>query len=458
MAVWRWTDEEVRQALGLASGVTGQDREFNGISTDSRSVEPGDLFVALVGPSFDGHDFVEAALDKGAAGVVVQRELDVEGPLYLVGDTLEALGALAHHRRHRLGARVVAVTGSSGKTSTKELLRATLSGAHRVHATAGNMNNRIGLPLTILSAPEETEILILEMGTNEPGEIRALTDIAEPDVGIVTTVSETHLEGLGTLEGVLEEKLELIRGTRGDGLAFVGSDSNLLVGQARRIRSDLRVAGFGPEADEAYRPSDPEMTTDGCWSFLWRGQPVRLRLPGRHSVVNAVLALSVAEALGVDADLATRALSAVEPPRLRGETRNLGRLTLLLDCYNASPQSTRAALQWLRAVGSGKRRTVAVLGSMLELGDRTEALHAVVLHEALDGGVDLVVATGAFAALALAEGITGPRLLVRADPERAYGELTARLHGDEVVLLKASRGVALERLVPLFEADFGEVD
>jgi UDP-N-acetylmuramoyl-tripeptide--D-alanyl-D-alanine ligase len=456
MAVFRWTDDEVRQALGLSSAALPTSGEFEGVSTDSRTVGEGDLFVALQGPNFDGHDFVDRALEKGAAGAVVQHDPGVHGSLYVVEDTLEALGALARHRRRRLDASVVAVTGSSGKTSTKELLRAALGGARRVHATHGNLNNLIGLPKTILSAPDDTEVLVLEMGTNGPGEIAALTAIAEPEVAIVTTVSEAHLEGLGTLEGVLEEKLDLVRGTSATGPVFVGSDSPLLVEHARRERGDVRVAGFGPEADESLRPSDPEVRPDGCWRFIWRGQPVQLRIPGRHSVVNALLALSVTEVLGVGIDLAAKGVSAVQPTSLRGEIRQVGGLTLLLDCYNANPQSTRAALEWLRAVGREDRRTVALLGTMLELGDATEALHTSVLHDALDSGADLVVATGAFAAVALSEGITRPGLLIQADPERAYDELDKRLHGDEVVLLKGSRGVALERLVPYFEADQGE--
>ncbi len=455
-----WTDDHVRTALDV------EPQEdctlvFTGISTDSRTTREGNLFVALSGDNFDGHDYVSDALGKGARGAVVARPVEAEGAcVYPVEDTLLALGQLAGHRRSHLDAVVVGITGSSGKTATKEMTRAAIEGSRRVHATPENLNNRIGLPLTLLDAPDDAEVVVLEMGTNEPGEIAALARIAEPQIGIVTTVSETHIEKLESLEGVLDEKLDLLRGLPDDGKAVVGDEPAVLSEEAGRIRSDVLVVGLGTGADAEYGPGESSMDEQGCWSFVWRGEPVKLRVPGRHSVQNALIALTVAELLDVPAAEATRGVGRVEAGSMRGEIRQIGGLTLILDCYNANPQSLRAALDLLVDVEPARTK-VAVLGTMLELGARSEELHTVLLDKASTLGLDLVVATGEFALAAAKSGSAesgGPAstILSVMDPLEAYEELRARLAGDEVLLLKASRGVALERLIPLFERDFGD--
>ena len=455
-----WTDDQVRTALHVAPQ---EDCSliFTGISTDSRTTREGSLFVALCGDNFDGHDFVSDALGRGARGAVVARPIEADGAcVYPVEDTLLALGQLAGHRRSRLDAVVVGITGSSGKTATKEMTRAAIEGSRRVHATLENLNNRIGLPLTLLDAPDDAEVVVLEMGTNEPGEIAALTRIAEPRIGIVTTVSESHIEKLESLEGVLDEKLDLLRGLPDDGKAVVGDEPAILSEEAGRIRRDLLVVGLGIGADAEYRPGESSMDEQGCWSFVWRGEPVHLRAPGRHSVQNALIALTVAELVDVPAPEATRGVGRVEAGSMRGEIRRIGGLTLILDCYNANPQSLRAALDLLSDI-EPSRPKIAVLGSMLELGARSEELHTALLHEASTLGLDLLVATGEFAraaadARAAESGGAASTILSVIDPLEAYEELRGRLAGDEVLLMKASRGVALERLIPLFESDFSE--
>ncbi len=456
-----WTDREIREALGLNLQRARTDQTFQRIWTDSRSVVPGDLFLALGGENFDGHDFVTDALAKGAVGVVVSREVpaDESTPIYPVPDTLIALGQLARHRRRAGKAKVIGVTGSSGKTTTKELLAGALSGSFRVHATPRNLNNRIGLPLTLLDAPSDAQLLVLEMGTNEPGEIQALVDIAEPEVGVITTVSETHLEKLGSLDGVLDEKLDLLRGLTGGRVGVVGDDPPTLPQKARSLVEDLRVVGWTGEADPTFRPAEAEVTQRGCYQFRWMGEPVRLAMPGRHSVQNALLALATAFALGVPAKDAARRVGKVRAKGMRNELRVLGGLTLLLDCYNANPQSLRAALDLLETVQVLGSR-VAVLGSMLELGEGSRLLHRQLLEEALARPLDLVVATGLFAEAA--EWVSPPAggaELVRA-PELKEAEevLLQRLGGTEIVLLKGSRGVALESLVPALEGRFGSPD
>jgi len=455
-----WTDRAVREALGMSLGRVDDEVEFAGVSTDSRSVGPGDLFVALSGDRFDGHDFVADAAAAGASGAVVSRPVAGANGirLYPVQDTLVAFGKLARHRRRALTAPVVAVTGSSGKTTTKELLNGALSRTYRVHATPMNYNNRVGLPRTLLDAPQNVQVVVVEMGTNEPGEIEILTEIAEPGYGVITTVSEAHLEKLGSLEGVLVEKLSLIRGLREPGVGVVSDQPPVLAKRAREIRGPVRVAGWSDEADEDLRPVEPEADARGCFHFQWKGEGVTLRIPGRHAVLDALLALAVADELGVEPDDAARGIGDVEALDMRGEIRSVGSLTVILDCYNANPESVRASLELL-ATHPELGSRVAVLGSMLELGGASAALHAEALEDAVGRPLDLIVAVGHFAVAARTLGLTdreeSPRVLAVDEAEEAYSALLPELKGGEVVLLKASRGVELERLVPLLEWDFG---
>lgn len=456
MSAFTWTDADIRAALGLRAERADREATYAGVSTDSRTVGEGQLYVALQGERFDGHDFVADAFSKGAAGAVVSKPVvgDDIGRIYPVDDTLVALGALAAHRRDELDAPVVAITGSAGKTTTKDLTAAALSGRLRVHATRGNLNNRIGMPLTLLAAPADAEAVVLELGSNEPGEIATLAAVARPDIGVVTTVGESHLEKLGDLDGVLSEKLDLLRGLTEGGRCVVGDEPPLLAEEARTVCSHVRVAGWSERADEDLRPQEAEADHWGAYRFQWRGARATLSLPGRHAVANAMLALAVADLLGVDPGKAVAGLDGVQAGDLRSEFRRVGDLTLIVDCYNANPQSVRAALDLLEdQEGTGR---VAVLGTMLELGRHQARLHAEVLAAALERELDLVVATGAFARAAEERsGTAGDRLLAAESWSDAYPGLRARLDGHEVVLLKASRGVAMEGLVPLFQKDFG---
>ncbi len=456
MSAFAWTDLGVRQALGLRTDRADDAVEYTGVSTDSRSVREGELYVALVGDNFDGHDFVADATSKGARGAVVSREptSDTDVRLYPVADTLVALGALATHRRQRLSAPVVAITGSSGKTTTKDLTASALSATKRVHATRGNFNNRVGMPLTLLATPDDAEAVVLEMGSNEPGEIRTLAHIARPDIGVVTTVGEAHLEKLGSLDGVLQEKLDLLRGMADGGRCVVGDEPAKLADQARAFCPRLRVAGWTERADADLRPTDAEVDVFGNYQFRWRDQTVTMPLAGKHAVTDAMIALAIADLLGVAPKDAVRGLASAQTNPLRGEVRRVGSLTVIVDCYNANPQSVRAALDVLEGQGAATRR-VAVLGTMLELGEASYRLHQDVLRDALGRDVDLVVATGAFAEAAVELSEKDPsRLITATDWNEAYPLLRERLSGDEVVLLKASRGVALEGILPLIERDF----
>ena len=451
-----WTDMAVREALGLRRELAEANVNYTGVSTDSRSIAEGDLYVALVGERFDGHDFVVEALSNGARAAVVSRPSpgDEDARLYPVDDTLVALGALAAYRRRSLDAPVVAITGSSGKTTTKDMTAAALGVSRRVHATTGNLNNRIGMPLTLLSTPSDAEAIVLELGTNEPGEIHALAQVAKPDIGVITTIGESHLEKLGSIDGVLEEKLDLLRHLSEGGRCVLGDEPVSLATRARALCSNVRVAGWSERADADFRPSQPEMDVFGRYEFQWKGCRVVAPMAGRHAVSNAMIALAIADLLGVSPRDAVRGLSMAETGSMRGEIRRIGELTVIVDCYNANPQSVRASLDVLEHHGTVAQR-VAVLGTMLELGRASDELHRDVLGDVFEREIDLVVATGAFGAAAEELGQAHSERVITADewPD-AYPELRERLHGDEIVLLKASRGVALEGIVAMLESDF----
>jgi UDP-N-acetylmuramoyl-tripeptide--D-alanyl-D-alanine ligase len=461
--VFAWSDAAVREALALRAELARPELEFTGISTDSRAIVGGELYVALVGERFDGHDFVADALAAGARGAVVSRPVAgaPADALYPVEDTLVALGRLARHRRRALPATVVGIAGSVGKTSTKEMVRAAVAAGKRTHATRANLNNRIGVPLTLLSAPEDAEVVVVEMGTSIRGEMAHLVDVAEPDIGVVVTVGEEHLEGLGSREEAVEEELDLLRGLAPGGLALVSDAPPELPARARAVAERLRVAGHGAVADPELRPDDVEVDVWGYHAFTWQGYRTTLATGGRHAVTNALLALAVAQELGVPPSRAVPAVGEVVPTGMRGEVRRIGDLTLVLDCYNANPQSVIAALELLETRSPGSTK-VAVLGSMLELGSASKALHLEVLRNALERELDTVVAVGLFAEAlerlgaevagggpGLAPGVAGERPLALGAPD-AHGALVLlreRLSGDELVLLKASRGVRLEQVV-----------
>jgi UDP-N-acetylmuramoyl-tripeptide--D-alanyl-D-alanine ligase len=455
-----WTDAAVRAALGgAASVIPGEGAgAYTAVSTDTRTLDEGSLFVALRGERFDAHAFLGEAAGRGARGAVVERV--PEGApagltYYVVGDALEALGSLARHYRRHLGARVCAIAGSNGKTTTKELTRAVLATRYRVHATTGNLNNLIGAPLTILSAPSETEALVVEVGTSAPGEIARLAGIVEPDAAIVTAIAEEHLEGLGDLEGVLREETALLPALPAEGVALVADEPAILVDRARALAPRVRVAGWSERADASLRAEAVRLDEEGRACFRWGGREVRLTFRGRPNVRNALLALGLGVEWGVNVEAAVAALSAIQPPKMRSEVHRYGGLTVVADCYNANPASLEAAVDLLVSLPRGGGR-VAVLGTMRELGPTSAALHRKAAESLAGAEVDLIVATGDFvpAFEDLAAGL-GDRLIRVEDPLAAFEPLARRLTGTEVVLLKGSRGVALERLLPRFEERFG---
>lgn len=439
----RWTAARVREVLGLPPGPAG-DTPFAAVLTDTRAIVPGAVFVALAGERFDGHDYLDVAAQAGATGAVVRRGAAVPPGLtgFEVEDTLRAYGRLARARRRELGGPVIAVTGTNGKTSTKEMLAAVLGICYRVHATRANLNNLVGVPLTILEAPEGTDALVVEAGANLPGEIARYRDIIEPSLAVVTNAVAGHLEGFGSLAGVVEEKLSL---TDGVPLAIVGTDPPELAAGARRRARAVRTAGL-ERADLV--PDQVRLGPDARPVLTFGGTTLTLAARGLHQADNATRVWAVVEALGLDREAAARALEQFTIPAGRGDLVEAGGLLILNDCYNANPQSFRAAIATARALRQG-RRLVFIAGTMRELGADSPALHAEIAAALVELEPDLLAAVGEFVpALAPHAARLGERLVTAADPV-ALGPLVAgRLQGGEVVVLKASRGVALERILP----------
>ncbi len=436
----------MRKALGLPGA--GEGRTFDGISTDTRSIAPGSLFVALTGERFDAHDFLNVAASAGAAAAIVRTGTPpVPGlPLIEVPDTLRAFGALARARRASMPGPVVAITGTNGKTSTKEMLAAALRTRFRTYATRANLNNLVGVPLTILEAPEGTEALVVEAGANLPGEIARYREIIDPRVVIITNAVAGHLEGFGSLAGVVEEKLSLAAGAD---LAVVGVDPPALADGARRVARRVRTAAL-VGADLV--PDRVEIGPDARPVLAIGGTTFTLAARGLHQADNAMRVWAVAQELGLDLAAVGAALEQFTLPGGRGELLQTGGLTILNDCYNANPQSFRAAMATARSLRGG-RRLVFVAGTMRELGSESSALHALVARELVDLDAELLAAVGDFVtALEPYRARLGPRLVTAADPPMLAPLLSDRLEGNEVVVLKASRGVALERILPALTA------
>ena len=423
-----WSPEQVAEAAGVRlarpetlapDGPPGPAR----VTIDSRDVRPGDLFVGLAGRNVDGGRYAAAALAAGAWGALVSPQYarddarEHAGVLLTSDDPLAGLQALARSWRRALGAQVVAITGSTGKTSTKDLLAAMVAQQRRVAATEQNLNTEIGLPLTILAAPADTEVLVLEMAMRGGGQIAELTAIAEPDVGVIVNVGPVHLELLGSLEAIAAAKAELLADLRPGATAVLPEGEPLL---AAHLRDDLHTVTFGPGGDVAELP-------DG----------LELPFTSRHMRSNALAALAAARAVGVEPHGALE----VTLSALRGQRIELpGPVLVIDDCYNANPMSMRAALDDLAASAPGRR--VAVLGDMLELGPQEQRFHAEIGDYATRSGIDVLVTVGPRAA-AMAASFRGI-LYVTMDAAAAAEIVREVVAPGDTVLVKGSRGVGLE--------------
>ncbi|MFF1446907.1 UDP-N-acetylmuramoyl-tripeptide--D-alanyl-D-alanine ligase [Streptomyces sp. NPDC058274] len=419
---------------------------------DSREVESGSLFVAFVGERVDGHDYARAVVDAGAVAVLASRPVGV--PAIVVEDVQAALGALARHVVERLGATLVALTGSAGKTSTKDLIAQVLRSKAPTVFTPGSLNNEIGLPLTALSATEETRFLVLEMGARGIGHIRYLTELTPPRIGLVLNVGTAHIGEFGGREQIAQAKGELVESLPEDGAAILNADDPLVRAMASRTKA--RVILFGESGEADVRAENVRLTDGGQPAFRLHTpsgcSDVTMRLYGEHHVSNALAAAAVAHELGMSADEIARALSeAGSLSRWRMEvTERPDGVTVVNDAYNANPESMRAALRALAAMGKG-RRTWAVLGQMAELGDEALAEHDAVGRLAVRLNVSKLVAVGGREASwlqlgAYNEGSWGEESVHVSDAQAAVDLLRSELRPGDVVLVKASRSVGLERV------------
>lgn len=436
----RWSAEFVARALGIP--VTGPG--FSEISTDTRTLAPGALFIALAGAKFDGHSHLATARERGAAGAVVRRGTPAVAGLilYEVGDTLAAYGRLGRERRREIAGPVIAVTGSNGKTTTKEMLAAILRTRWKVHATKLNLNNLVGVPQTILASTPGTEALVIEAGASEAGELARAREIIEPTITVVTNVQASHLDGFRTVDGIMLEKLSLARGVD---LAVVGTDPPRLAGNARRLARRVVTAGLTGADRVADRVT---LGPTGEATFMVEGRTIRLPIRGMHQVGNALLAWTVGRELFCDPTAMVSALESLVLPGGRGELLQHGGLTVLNDTYNANPASFRALIEVARAM-RGDRRLVFVAGPMRELAAESARYHAEVAKELVALAPDLLAAVGEFVpALEPYRATLGDRLLTAEDAPTLGPLLAARLTGNELVVLKASRGPALERILP----------
>ena len=446
MSTGFWTLDRVAAALDAeAVGKLPRGTEaVTAITTDTRRIGKGNAFLALKGERFDGHDYLGEAVRDGASAVIVSQTPKIGAlgvPVFQVRDTLVALGALGHFWRTAWGKTIVGVAGSNGKTSTKDLLRASLGGAYNVHATTGNLNNRVGVPLTLLSMPPEAELAVIELGTSLPGEVAILRDIAAPDIALVTSIAEEHLEGLGDLAGVLREEAAVYEGV---GVGIAPSAQPEIAQAARGKAGRVVVAGLDQNAE--VKPDRWEIGADGLGVIEIGGVTVRPPVRGLHNLRNAMLALAVARECGVSYDDAAAGIARMPQPKMRSSWEQVGGVTLINDAYNANPGSTRAAIELLKGTGSGRQRVI-VLGTMRELGAASEQCHADIAGLALASGADIVAGIGEFAP-ALEKHDEKGRVITAPDVEDLWPMLQARLQRNAIILLKASRGVQLERLVP----------
>lgn len=437
----RFTTSELAEATG--GDVFGRPAEVDGVAIDSRLVTGGQLFVPLVAER-DGHDFIRSAIAAGAPAYLTSGPIEAATAI-LVDDTAAALTDLGAHARDRLAGPVVGITGSVGKTSTKDLLAAVAATTWRTSASVGSFNNELGVPLTLANAPDDTELAVVEMGARGRGHVALLCDIARPTVGVVTVVAGAHLEQFGSIEEVAAAKSELVAALPADGFAVLNADDPLVAAMAGV--TSATVVTFGVHGGEVRAEAvdvDGDLRAGFTLRSPWGSAPVRLGIAGAHQVVNALGSAAAALALGATVEAVARGLGAGRLSAMRMDlwTRADG-LRVLDDSYNANPTSMVAALDALARLGGGRR--VAVLGTMAELGADAEAVHVVVAHAAAARGIEVV---------AVAEPRYGTAGVTPVDgPDEAADLLAGRgLGAGDAVLVKASRSARLERVVARLRA------
>lgn len=425
------------------------------VSTDSRTLQPGDLFVPLRGENFDGHKFVEQAGERGAVGAMVEANWKGAVPktfaLIRVPDTLAGYQKLAANYRGSLPLKVIVITGSNGKTSTKDFLAATLSRRFRVTKTEGNFNNHVGLPQTILAAGSHDEIAVWEIGMNHPGEIAALTNIAAPDAAIITNIGVAHIEFMGSREAIAAEKGALAEAVGADGTVILNADDQFSQGIAGRTKAKVVFAGI---ENGSVRAIEVTQSPTGCEFTVLEGAHrcrAQLPVPGIHMVQNAILAVAAGRAFGLSLEDCAAGLASAPLTKARLQIREINGIQFIDDSYNANPDSMKAALRTLVELDADGRR-VAVLGEMSELGEESERGHREVGEAAAAFGIDELIAVGATgAAMARAARKAGLEKSVSVDgAEDAAGLLEQTASPGDLILVKGSRSARMEQVLEAF--------
>ena len=450
-----WTSEEAARATG---GQVTTAWQAEGVSIDTRTIRPGDLFVALT-VARDAHDFVADALARGAAAALVSRVpegVPEDAPLLIVEDVQAGLEALGRHARARLEGRVLAITGSVGKTTTKELALAAFAGQMRVHAAEASYNNHWGVPLTLARMAADTDLAIIEIGMSNPGEIAPLSHLARPHAAIVTTVAPAHLEAFGGLEGIAREKAAIFEGLEPEGTAILNADMETT--PILKEAAGARAMSFGHAADADLRITHVSLHDETTVVRLCHGGhdlTFRVGGPGRHLAMNAAAVIAAADALGADPDLAAQALSAWHPPKGRGTRETVlldpieGRgIELIDDAFNANPASVGAALERLAATEpKGQGRRIAILGDMLELGPEGPALHAALADHPSIGALSCVHTAGPLMRTlndALPPDLRGRWSHTAEEMAAQVGKI---LHSGDIVLVKGSKSARTSLVV-----------
>ncbi len=435
----------------VVGGKCLRDGEFSDFCIDSRKGKPGDLFICLKGARVDGHDFIEKAESAGVSALLIGREVDSRLPCVLVSDPLKALQDYAAWYRNRPDLKVIAVTGSVGKTTTKEFISAVLSQAFPTYKTQGNMNSETGLPLTLLHTEPSHRMVVAEMGMCNFGEISELSRIARPNIGVLTNIGMCHIEYLGSQEGILKAKMEIVDGMSEDGVLVINGDDPFLASVNHTVQKRVTYGLNHPQYD--YYAYNVSILDEGV-SFTAKtplGElDIQLAIDGIHNVYNALAAIAVGVLCGMDLDSIGEGLRHIEKAPMRQNIRKEEGMTLIEDCYNASPTSMKASIDVLK---QKQGRKIAVLGDMLELGERSEEFHQRV-GEMLEG-VSVLIAYGKYASFYL-EGASRAGVIQRIPcetPEQAAVNLRLVAREGDVVLFKASRGMQAEKVIEYFLKD-----
>ena len=446
----------VEATKGIVAG-GGKDLLFKGVTTDSRSVCQGDLFIALAGENFDGHDYCETALNKGAAAVLVQRampNLPTEAVVISVPDTLTAYQQIAHaYRMAQINIKVIAITGSNGKTSTKDLIAACLAKKYNVVKTQANFNNEIGLPKTLLTIKPDTEVVVVEMGMRGFGQIRALKALAEPDGVVITNVGETHMELLGSMENIAKAKSEILENMNEQQFAVLNNDDIYV----SKMATSAEKLTYGIINDSSVQASNVITSGKGT-TFTYKSKItgnesfIKMPLIGKHNVMNALAAITVAEKMGVaDKDIEA-AFAEVRLTEKRQEILRFGDITVINDAYNASPASMEAAMKTLAEVkkSAGIGRSIAVLAVMLELGESSEDAHRRVGDYVAREKIDFVIAYGKESRAIIDQAAKGGISAVYcADKEAAAIELKNHMQNNDIILFKGSHSMQVDKIIEM---------